>query len=193
MVDRIVMPKFDHTFIDRIAVLEFTNRTANPYAGKVVANAVEEVLVNKSHYSVVPRQMLKGYDPRRTTRIGSALARQIGEASGVDALVLGSVETYEYEEKKTRARLGERLIHGGSGPKMRRTASVLVYVKLVDTRTGRAVWCKSAGGNVKWTGWPAKRSTRGANDYLKEALDEALVEVRTLFPHKEKVRELVKR
>ncbi len=46
-VDKVVTPAFDHTFIGSVAVVEFANRSSNPYAGKLVADRIEELLVNE--------------------------------------------------------------------------------------------------------------------------------------------------
>ena len=57
-VEKVVPPAFDHSFIKTIAVPEFANRTSSPDAGKIMADRVEEILVNESGYKVVTRMEL---------------------------------------------------------------------------------------------------------------------------------------
>ncbi len=188
-VDRVVMPAFDHSFIETIAVTEFTNRSSYPYAGKIVADRIEELLVNEGPYGVVPRQRLGRLGLPVGGRIDSKAAKRIGRVAGVDAIVLGTVELYEFEEVRSRRTIGEWLVHGMHGPKVARKASVLLYIKAVNAATGQVVWSKSASGSVRWTGWKDACSATEESEFLEEALSQALAEARSLFPHRGKVRE----
>lgn len=188
-VDRTVVPAFDYSFIETIAVVEFTNRSACHHAGRTVADRIEGLLVNESPYRVVPRQVLAERYLVRGPRIDSKTTEKIRRVAGVDAIVIGTVEAYEFEETKLRTGIGDFLFHGSRGPKVARKASVVLYIKVVKAETGQVVWSKSTSGQVNWTGWKDPRSPTAESRFTDKALDEALREVKSLFPHKEKVRE----
>ena len=170
-------------------VMEFTNRSSDESAGRIVADRIEELLVNGSPYKVLPRQALSEHDPGAVGKLDPETARRIGASAGADALVLGTVEAYEFEEVKHRARIGEWLASAGRGRKVTRKASVLLYIKLVNAGTGSVAWSKSASGSLKWTGYPEKCSETMSSELLKKALAKTLREAKAIFPHKVRVRE----
>lgn len=181
--EREVSPAFDHSFIGKIAVVEFENRTADPMAGRNVADRIEALLANESDYDVISRMdlgwILKEHNLLVKGPIDPETMRQLGKVAGVDALVLGIVDTYQVDEMKLKPL------------KVARTASVDLRIKAVDASSGRVVWSKRARGSLFWKGWVDTYPMVTPRECLQEALAKAVAEVRSLFPHKVRVKRRV--
>ena len=179
-VEEEVAPPFDHTSIKKIAVVEFENRTRDRSAGRIVAARLEELLVTESGYEVVTRMDLKRLLHEHNLSVRGALdpeaMKRLGKVAGVDALVVGSVETYEIEETVIKPL------------KVARRASILLLLKAVNTTTGRVVCSKTAEGDFFWRGWTDTDSAVSPRECLGRALDDAMTDARVLFPHKKRVR-----
>ena len=179
-VEEEVLPQFDHSFIKKIAVVEFENRTRERGAGKVAAARIEELLVTESGYSVVTRMDLKRLLQEHDLSVRGAVdpeeMKRLGRIAGVDAIVLGSVKTYEIEETQIKPL------------KVARRASVLLSIKAVNTTTGQVVCSRTADGGFFWRGWTDTDSALSPRACLEAALDDAMSDARALFPHKKKVR-----
>ncbi len=175
-VEREVMPPFEHAFIKKIAVVEFENLSTNRAAGKIVADHIEELLVNESGYEVVSRmelgQILKEHNLSVEMLLHPETMKKLGLIAGVDALVLGSVEAYE--------RYGV-------------TSVIEARFKLVDTTTGQVLWSKASRSDPRQEQKFVKRYTMKKGWEIGAAKKEAamlrmLADARSLFPHKEKVK-----
>ena len=184
-VEEEVAPSFDHKSIRTIAVVEFANRSSHHDAGRIAADRIEELLVNESPYTVVTRmelnRIIEELKLSVDDRIDSKTINKLGRVAGVDALVLGTVEVYQLEEARLKPL------------KVARRASVFLSIKAVDTTIGQVVWSRRVSGSFLWRGWTDTRSAVGPRQCLQKALDDALAEARSLFPHKEKIRKRVER
>ena len=180
LVEQEVVPSFDHAFIKKIAVVEFENSTKYSKAGRAVADRVEELLVSESPYEVVTRMDLDRIVQEHKLSLEGLLdtetMKDLGRLAGVDAIVVGSVEDYELEETPIKP------------PKYARKATVCFVVKAVNAVTGRVFFSANPEGGFFWRGWTDTDSAVSRRQCLRNALDDAMAEVRPLFPHKKKVR-----
>lgn len=181
-VEEDVLPSFDHTFIKKIAVVEFENRTRDRGAGRAVSDRVEELLVSESPYEVVTRmdldRIVQEHKLSLEGLLDSDTMKDLGRLAGVDALVVGSVEGYELEETPIKP------------PKVARRASVSIVVKGVNAVTGCVFFSANPEGTSFWRGWTDTDAAVSPRQCMRNALDEAMCELRGLFPHKKKVRVL---
>lgn len=179
-VEKEVSPSFNHSFIRKIAVVEFENRTADPTAGRDVADRIEALLADESSYDVMSRMdlgwILKEHNLLVKGPVDPETMRQLGQIAGVDALVLGTVDIYQVNEVKLKPL------------KVARTASVSLRIKAVNASSGQVVWSRRARGGSFWRGWIDTYPVVTPRECLQEALAKAVVEVRSLFPHKVRVK-----
>jgi curli biogenesis system outer membrane secretion channel CsgG len=182
-VEKEVPPSFDNTFVRKIAVVEFKNRTGYSLAGRAVADRIEELLVNEGCYEVMTRMDLERVVSEHKLSLEGLLdsdtTKRVGLIAGVDALVIGTVDTYEIEETQIKPL------------KVARRASVALCIKAVNTTTGQVVCSKSADGTFFWRGWTDTDAAMSPRQCLQEALNDAMRDARALFPHTVKVKELV--
>jgi len=100
-----INPPFDNTFIKTIAVIEFGNNSYRNGAGRIIADRVEQLLINESGYIVVSRMdvdklILERNMDKISGIISSSTAQEIGKLLNLDALIVGNVENYEILSKK---------------------------------------------------------------------------------------------
>jgi len=179
-VEQVVEPPFDHAFIRSVAVIEFDNRTLHRGAGKDAADAVEALLAGESGYRVLSRMdldwILEEHDLVAKGPVDPDTMRRLAKVSGADALVIGTVDTYEIQDIRIKPL------------KVSRHAAVDLRVKLVNASSGQVVWSRRASGRFHWRGWKDSPSAMSRTDCLQRALAEAVAEVRQIFPRIRKVR-----
>lgn len=130
-----VHPKYDFSLIQKIAVLPLENLTQDPQAGERVRKiVVSEILAAGVLDVVEPAQVNQALGQQQIQSISSISVKQIaelGKSLGVQAFVVGSVDTYE------RINVG-----GGT------FAEVAITLRALDAATGTVIWSasKSAGG-----------------------------------------------
>jgi len=116
--------------MDCVAVVPFENRTGTARAGEVVAESVANTLLTSAHYNIL------GPDEsgRLADLIGAvrpvdwtvAAAQKLGEALGVQGILMGRVSSLEERDLTQRTRAAESM--------------VAFAARLVDTRKGEVVW-----------------------------------------------------
>ncbi|MGE5303061.1 MAG: hypothetical protein ACM3TN_07005 [Alphaproteobacteria bacterium] len=130
-----VHPKYDFSLIQKIAVLPLENLSADQQAGeKIRKMVVSEILAAGVLDAVDPAQVNQALNQAQIQNISSISAKQfaeLGKSLGVQAFVVGSVDTYE------RINVG-----GGSFPE------VAITLRALDAASGAVIWStsKSAGG-----------------------------------------------
>jgi len=130
-----VHPKYDFSLIQKIAVLPMENLSQDQQAGERVRKiVVSEILAAGVLDVVEPAQVNQALGQQQIQNISSISVKQIaelGKSLGVQAFVVGSVDTYE------RVNVG-----GGT------FAEVAITLRALDAATGTVVWStsKSAGG-----------------------------------------------
>ena len=189
-------PPFDYKFIKKIAVLEFSNYSGTPGAGKIVADKVEQFIIEGSlDYKVITRMeldpLLREYNLRAIGTLSSTTAKKIGKISGVDAIIVGNVQTYKIETRTWVENTG----YGPGITVFKRTATVSFTFKVINTMTGEVVWSDNAIGE-HWR----KSSEFGyleeisEYNYFQVAFKQAMYNhVRSIFPFLEFVKVRVKK
>ena len=130
-----VHPKYDFSLIQKVAVLPLENLTQDQQAGERVRKiVVSEILAAGVLDVVEPSQVNQALGQQQIQNISGISAKQIaelGKSLGVQAFVVGSVDTYE------------RLNVGGGT-----FADVAITLRALDAATGTVIWStsKSAGG-----------------------------------------------
>lgn len=162
-----VNPPFDHNFIKAIAVIEFSNSTKRHGAGKILADRVEQLLINESGYRVVNRMdidqiRMEKNIAKTTGLVSSSVAKKIGRLLKVDALVVGHVENY--------------LLRRSNGDKR---VDIVLTFKILNTTTGRVIWSKTAYGGY----YSPKKNFENEFTCREKAIKVVMKEVRRLFPH----------
>jgi hypothetical protein len=191
-------PPFDYKFIKEIAVLEFSNYTGTPGAGKIIADRIEQYLINETDtYKVITRMelgpILREHNLGDRGILSSATAKKIGKIAGVDALLIGNVHTYGIETKSWIETSG----FGYRTTVFKRTANVSFTFKILNTMTGEVAWSDTAYGSF-WR--QASEDSLGYLDemseyeYFQQAIFIALKNhVRSIFPYAEWVKVRVKK
>lgn len=185
-----VNPPFDASFIKKIAVVEFSNYTNKRHAGKVIADHIEQLLVAQSGYQVISRMELNQI--LREQRLGTSgvltpsAARIIGKLAGVDAVVVGQVQRFEIVSKSWITHFGSY-----SSTTYKKTATVVFTFKVLNTITGQVVWAKTAHGDY-WREAGEQKidylNRESDYEYLQNAIQHAMWDVKFLFPHNRRVR-----
>jgi curli biogenesis system outer membrane secretion channel CsgG len=183
-------PPFDHSFIKKIAVVEFSNYTGREDAGTIVPDQIEQLLVSRSGYEVFSRmqlgQLLREHRLSSRGILSPSTVRRIGQLSGVDALVVGNVVKFQLtEDEKKKGLLWFK----------KRMALVVFTFKVLNTRTGQIVFSKTATG----TWWRQAMEGRyyeldeeSDYEYMGRALRSAVYRVSEIYPHNQSVRVRVK-
>lgn len=131
-----VHPTYDFSVVKKVAVLPLENLTPDQLAAERVRKAVVSELLAAGILDVVePGQVnraLAQLGIQTPTALSTEELKKLGSALGVQALVVGSVDTYD------RLSLG-----GASFPEFALT------LRVVDAATGTIVWSAShSGGGV---------------------------------------------
>lgn len=181
-IEEEVSPGYDYKSIKTVAVPKFANRTMNTDAGRLAAERAEELLVAEGPFKVITRLELdRLFNELKLSAEGlidAETMNKLGRVGGVDALLLGTVEVWEFEEKKDWSKTRTTV-----------EATVAIALKLVNSTTGLVVWSKSSQGKYskEWTVLSLSKPL-SQRECLQKAVDEALVDVRSMFPGRKKVR-----
>jgi hypothetical protein len=130
-----VHPKYDFSLIQKIAVIPLENLSQDQQASERVRKIVVSEILAVGELDVVePAQVNQALSQQQIQSISGLSAKQIadlGKSLGVQAFVIGSVDTYE------RINVG-----GGS------FAEVAITLRALDASSGAVIWStsKSAGG-----------------------------------------------
>lgn len=161
-----IHPRYDFSVVQKIAVLPLENLTQDQQAGERVRKIVVSELLAAGVLDVVePAQVNRVLNEQQIQSISSLASKQIQEISkslGVQALILGSVDTYD------------RITVGGGS-----FAEVAITLRAIDAETGTVIWStsKSAGGAGVFG-----RLFGFGGDTIYEATQKAVrTAVRTLF------------
>jgi hypothetical protein len=178
-------PPFDTRDIDKVAVVEFENRSRHPEAGGRIAARVESLLIEDGHYKVVHREELLRLMHKRKVRatvpLGLKDALDVAQEAGVDAIITGTVIRYMthrwrevyYEESPYYEygyrRRGWRREYYVKRP-YRRPYWVAMIEAVVDVELEVV---KATTGEVLWRGREAA-TWRGAEEEVFYDVDRAL-------------------
>jgi hypothetical protein len=160
-----IEPPFEYGFIKAVAVIDFSNSTNRNGAGKILADRVEQLLLEESGYKVLNRmdidKILREKNLEAKGMLGPSAAMEIGKFLGVDALILGNVENYglRYEGKTRRV-------------------GVALTFKVLKTENGRVLWSKTTHGEYR-----TKDKLESDFECFEKAINVVLKDVKFLFPH----------
>lgn len=162
------------------------------YRGGGAARGVSELLINKlvndGTYIVTSRSAVENYLKTNgiSGPIDEATAVKVGQALGVDAVVVGTVTRFNVETKRAS---GGIFGIGASSEKNR--AIVQLTTRIVDTKTQSIVAAmegmgqaetNSGGGSI--LGVSGSSSSSGSDEILSQAAEEAVTKVVTQMKSK---------
>ncbi len=125
----------DFSFYKRVAVMPLDNMTSEKYAGDIVRQVViSEILASGLLDAVVPGEVMSAVNElgiKTITSLNATQIKSLGDALGVEAIIMGSVEEYG-------------MVKSGSAS----APQVTVTLMMADTGTGSIVWSitKTRGG-----------------------------------------------
>jgi curli biogenesis system outer membrane secretion channel CsgG len=139
-------------------------------------------LVNDGAYVVASRSSLENYlrEKQIASTIDEATAVKIGQALGVDAVIVGTVTRFNVE---TRRSGGSFMGIGGGSEKTK--AVVQLTVRIIDTKSQSIIAAiegmgeaESRGGHGSIAGIGSGSSSRsGTDEMLSQAADDAIVKL----------------
>lgn len=193
-----VDPLFDHTFIETIAVFEFYNISHRTGAGKIIADRIEQLMMEHSPYSIMNRMELDHILEEDNLSLLGLMdrntARRLGELTGLDAILVGTVENYDLrqdaweEQKGTRWDPNSETNVPAYVTVFQRTATIVITFKVLDTSSGQVVWSKTSHGEYSRKGSASHVSQMSEYEYYERALSEVLDDIWYLWPHNRRVR-----
>ncbi|MCK4772405.1 MAG: hypothetical protein KAT18_05745 [Candidatus Latescibacteria bacterium] len=136
------------TLKQNIAVFQFENKTASPYAvGTGMADMLVTALVKSGRYIVIERQQLESVIQEQGLGLAGAItpesAAQVGQLIGVDLAVFGSITAFG--DEKRRVGIGALAV-------TRSRARVVADVRFVNTTTGEILYAESVEGTESQLG-----------------------------------------
>ena len=181
-IEEEVSPGYDYKSIKTVAVPKFANRTMNTDAGRLAAERAEELLVAEGPFKVITRLELdRLFNELKLSAEGlidAETMNKLGRVGGVDALLLGTVEVWEFEEKKDWSKTRTTV-----------EATLTMAFKLVNSTSGEVVWSKSSkGGASEGRSVLTASKLPGERECFEEVLEEVLSDLRLLFPHTKRTR-----
>ncbi len=165
---------------------------STPNVGKAAADLLITRLVQDGTVTVIERnaldKLLAEQDLTNSDRTDPVTAAKLGRVLGVDAIVLGSITHYDYEDKITGG--GGSRFSGGS-TKMKHDIKALVQInaRLISPDTAEVLAVSQGVGEIVRTG--VKVDMRDANylttvmgsgsgnPIMNEAMDKAIVQLAT--------------
>ena len=185
-IERLGPPVADVSGIREVAVLPFTDAATGSQRGDAVADHLTAVMVNTGRYRVLKSDQMN----KRLTEAGinfsyppdAALVRKMGSALGVDAVLCGSVEKYQFEEASRLMKIKEQVwtgdyvrdsrgdiisdvgVNGEAAPRKRyekrlveknrlaRYAVLDIHFRMADAFLGNVICATSESESGSWEG-----------------------------------------
>lgn len=203
VVQEAVTPTFDASAIGTLAVAGFENSTRWPGAGRMVGDRVEQMLLREGPYTLVGRQELdRLLLERGLNRAGlieprdpAVLAEELRGMVGVDAILVGHVQTFEV--KRSSLRMGDPSAAGTTGYDGREpvdlSARVVVTMKLIGVPDGRVLWSRTSRGSAAGTAEVGMRTSGAEQELLEKAIERVADDAREIYPHTRKVLRRIRR
>lgn len=116
-IERLAPPAADVQGIREIAVLPFADTATGFRRGGLVAEHLTAVIANTGRYRIMKRDQMEarlaGAGINFSYPPDAALVRKIGAALGVDAIVCGSIEKFQFDESSRLVKTREQVWTGG--------------------------------------------------------------------------------
>jgi TolB-like protein len=185
-IERLAPPVADVHGIRELAVLPFADQANGSRRGELVAEHLSAVVANTGRYRVLRRDQmnarLAGAGINFSYPPDAALVRKIGAALGVDAILCGSIEKFQFAETNRLVKVKERVWTGkyardGHGdiisdvgadgeatPRKRyekrlveknqltRYAALNIHFRVADAFLGNVICAKSESESGSWEG-----------------------------------------
>jgi curli biogenesis system outer membrane secretion channel CsgG len=197
----------------RVAVFDFDNaavqggiqipfaETSAPNLGKAAADLLITKLVQEGKVSVIERnaidKLLMEQNFSNTNRTDPITAAKLGRILGVDAIILGTITSYDYEDKTTGGGGASRF--GGFGGSSMKTkhdikAKVQISTRLVNPDTAEVLAVSQGVGEVNKKGVKVDirdmsqvmMAGNANNPLMHECMDSAIAQLATqlkdIFP-----------
>jgi curli biogenesis system outer membrane secretion channel CsgG len=160
---RVAVLDFDNAAVGTTSIsVASTSLTYGTNLGKTVADLLINRLVQDASCSVIERsaldKLLSEQNFSNSDRADPATAAKLGRILGVDAIILGSITRYDYNDKM-RGRHVYPVV-GVTAPKYDVSASIQISARIVSTETAEVLAVAQVSGEA------AHRGVKGSgNDY----------------------------
>lgn len=116
VIERLAPPEADVSGIREIAVLSFSAADSAPQYARDTESRLVSVLVQTGRYRVLKRteteRILKEAGINFSYPPGASMVRKVGAALGVDAVIYGVVEGYQFDEESRLVKVKEKVWTG---------------------------------------------------------------------------------
>lgn len=163
-VKRYIRPDFDIGGITKVAVLTLENLTSEKYASEKIKNIIIMELLTRGIDVIEPGEVIRALKEMKIRNSGSVSSddiKRLGRLLNVDAVIMGSVETYSiskgitvsYPEVSVNLRMHE-------------SANSNIVWSVWHTTGGASFWTRHFGTEGRTLDEAAKRVIRDAFDTL---------------------------
>ncbi|HYK35703.1 CsgG/HfaB family protein [Alloacidobacterium sp.] len=157
---RVAVLDFDNAAVSTTSIgVVGTNITYGTNLGKTAADLLVNRLVQDGGCSVIERtaldKLLSEQDFSNSNRADPVTAAKLGRILGVDAIILGSITRYDYNDKM-RGRHAYPVV-GVTAPKYDVSASVQISARIVSSETAEVLAVAQAAGDS------AHKGVKGSN------------------------------
>jgi curli biogenesis system outer membrane secretion channel CsgG len=190
----------------RVAVFDFDNaaiqggiampvfQSKAPDTGKAAAELLISKLVQDGNVSVIERnaidKLLAEQNLSTSDRTDRLTAAKLGRVLGVDAIILGTITHYDYDDKITGGGGARFAGFGGSSMKVKHDikAQIIINTRLVSPDTAEVLMVSQGSGELARKGVKMDvRNTAGMdvlvgatnNPIMNECLDKAIAQLAT--------------
>jgi TolB-like protein len=160
-VVRYINPEANFSYIRKVAVLPFNNLTNDRYAGEKVRAALTVDLLSRMTFDVVEQGEVSkvltlvmratGAEEGMVLELDKETLKLLGERLGVQAVILGSVDDYEYKRDGGVVSISVRMLDTSSG---------LILWQAKASETGSSFSRKMLGLDSKDASALARRAVR---------------------------------
>lgn len=155
-------PEINVIDVKKVAVLPLDNLTSHKYADRKIAGVLIMDLLSRGIDVIEPGEVnaaLKTRRVRPSTSLPVAIIKEMGEHLKVDAMIYGSVSTFEMQKGITVS-----------------YPEASIYLTMIDVRSGDIIWSAwhTSGGASFWTrhfGSEGATLDETARMVVKEAFD----------------------
>ncbi len=163
-VVRYINPEANFSYIRKVAILPFNNLTGDRYAGEKVRAALTVELLSRMTFDVMEQGEVSkvltlvmratGADEGMVLELDKETLKLLGERLGVQAVILGSVDDYEFKRD------------GGV---------VSISVRMLDTSSGLILWqAKGVASGSSFTRQMLGLDSKNTSDLTRKVVKRVL-------------------
>ncbi|MBN1572089.1 MAG: hypothetical protein JW984_02715 [Deltaproteobacteria bacterium] len=199
----VIKPKFDNSDIKKIGVVKLSNATLRKgIEDNITANIVAYLREKGDYGIVIINETVDGLPT-------SSLAQKLGKQYGVDAVLFGNLDFYNYDSNTWQEYIkGNAYTSGFIGyygyiyskrygteshyvTWMKRSVSMTVTYNFINSKTGEVLWTETADGKSWIKGGVDDVSTRDESVFFKGAQEEIITCLKEILNYKMKYRKYI--